>query len=79
MGDIRQAILQRRAERKMAYLASLEDDDWGGMTEEEIPTTDDDPSWVRQCKWMEKDIRDGQEKFWAEKSAKGLVRRSSKD
>lgn len=55
----------------------LEDDDWGGMTEEEIPKNDDDPNWRRWCESMDKDIRDGQEKLWAEKSAQGLVRLSS--
>lgn len=71
------AIASRALEA--SYLASLEDDDQGGMTSEEIPTTDEDPHWMRWCQGMDQDIRDGQEKFWAEKSAQGLVRRSSKD
>lgn len=64
------AIVARSLE---AAYRDFEDEDWGGMTEEEIPKNDDDPHWRRWCEQMEKDIRDGQEKFWAEKSAQGLV------
>jgi hypothetical protein len=52
LADFRQAILRRRAERKTAYLASLEDD-WGGITGEEIP---DESSWTPEP-WMMEQAR----------------------